>query len=342
VRTFIRIFFGSVLIVSAAACGKGPEQAPAASTGTPAADAAQAEPPKPMPAELPDVLARVNGQDVNKADFEMLVRNMEMSQGPIPEERRDEILRGALDRLITYTVLQQEATARNITVADSDVEAQVKTMQSQFQNQEDFARALEARGMSLDRLRADARVDMVITKMLDAAAAAAEPATDEDVKAFYEKNPDKFQQPEAMRASHILILVDEKADDAARKKARGEIDGILKRARAGEDFAGLAKAHSQDGSAAQGGDLEFFPRGRMVPEFDKAAFALQTGEISDVVTTQFGYHIIKATDRRAAEMVPLEKVSPQVKEYLTNQKKQERADAFVAGLKQKSRIEVLI
>jgi peptidyl-prolyl cis-trans isomerase C len=80
----------------------------------------------------------------------------------------------------------------------------------------------------------------------------------------------------------------------------------------------------------------------MVPEFDKAAFALKNGEISSVVTTQFGYHIIKATDRRPAQTVPLEQVSPQVKQYLTNQKKQERADAFVAGLKQKSRIEVLI
>jgi peptidyl-prolyl cis-trans isomerase C len=196
--------------------------------------------------------------------------------------------------------------------------------------------------MSLDRLRADARLDMVITRMLDAEVATAEPATDAEVKAFYEKNPEKFKQEEALRASHILVMVDEKADDATRKKARAQIDRILKRARAGEDFAELAKAHSQDGSAAQGGDLDFFARGRMVPAFDKAAFALETGEISDVVTTEFGYHIIKATDRRAAQTVPLETVSPQVKQYLTNQKKQERADAFVAGLKQKSRIEVLI
>lgn len=340
-RIVINLVLIPVVVVSAAACRNGREPAPAA-TAAAAAEPAQADPPKPVPAELPDVLARVNGQDVKKADFEMLLRNMELSQGPIPAERRDEILRGALDRLITYTVLQQEAKARNITVADNEVDEQLKTMQSQFPNESDFKKALEARGMSLERLRADARVDMVITKLLESEVATAAPATDDDVRAFYEKNPDKFKQEESMRASHILIMVDQKADEAARKKARAEIDAILKRARAGEDFAKLAKAHSQDGSAAQGGDLDFFARGRMVPEFDKVAFALEPGEISDVVTTQFGYHIIKATDRRAAETVPLEKVSPQVQQYLTNQKKQERADSFVAGLKQKSRIEVLI
>ena len=340
-RIVINLVLIPVVVVSAAACRNGREPAPAA-TAAAAAEPAQADPPKPVPAELPDVLARVNGQDVKKADFEMLLRNMELSQGPIPAERRDEILRGALDRLITYTVLRQEAKARNITVADNEVDEQLKTMQSRFPNEADFKKALEARGMSLERLRADARVDMVITKLLESEVATAAPATDDEVRAFYEKNPDKFKQEESMRASHILIMVDQKADEAERKKARVEIDAILKRARAGEDFATLAKAHSQDGSAAQGGDLEFFARGRMVPEFDKVAFALEPGEISDVVTTQFGYHIIKATDRRAAETVPLEKVSPQVKQYLTNQKKQERADAFVAGLKQKSRIEVLI
>jgi peptidyl-prolyl cis-trans isomerase C len=341
VRILINFVLIPVFVFSAAACRKGTEPVPAA-TAAAAAEPSQAEPPKPMPAELPDILARVNGQDVKKADFEMLVRNMELSQGPIPAERRDEILRGALDRLITYTVLQQEAKARSITVADNEIDEQLKSMRSQFQKEADFKKALEARGMSLDRLRADARVDIVITKMVEAEVATAVPVTDDEVRAFYEKNPDKFKRAESMRASHILIMVDQKADDAARKKARAEIDAILKRARGGEDFSKLAKAHSQDGSAAQGGDLDFFARGRMVPEFDKAAFALKPGEISDVVTTQFGYHIIKATDRRAAETVPLEKVSPQVKQYLTNQKKQERADSFVAGLKQKSRIEVLI
>ncbi len=316
-----------------------------AATGEPAnkdAAAKPAEPAKPMPAELPDVLARVNGQDVKKEDFEMLVRNIEMGNGPIPAERRDEILRQQLERLITYTVLRQEIAKRNISVPDAELDQQINAMRSQFQNEEDFKKALAARSMTIERLRDDARVDMCITRMLDGEVATAAPATDDEVKEFYEKNPDKFKQGEAVRASHILLLVDEKADDVTRKKARAQIDGILARAKKGEDFAELAKAHSQDGSAAQGGDLDFFTRGRMVPEFEQAAFALQPGQISDVVTTQYGYHIIKVTERRAPTMLPLDKVSPQVKQYLTNQKKQQKADAFVADLRKHAKVEVLV
>ena len=99
---------------------------------------------------------------------------------------------------------------------------------------------------------------------------------------------------------------------------------------------------SQDGSASQGGDLSYFARGQMVPEFDKAAFTLKTGDVSDVVTTQYGYHIIKVTDHKQESTVPLEQVNDRVKQFLTGQKKQEKADQFIAGLKQKAKIEVLI
>ena len=340
-RKLITYALACGVLAAPAGCNRNDDQAATAVTGSDA-QATAPDAAKPVPADLPEVLARVNGQDVRKVDFDMLIKNMEMSQGPIPAERRDEILRGALDRLITYTVLQQEAKARNITVPEADVEQRVNTMRSQFPNEDDFKKALEARGMSLDRLRTDARIDMVITSMLDAEVAPAAAASDEEVRQFYEANPEKFTKEEAVRASHILILADKIADEATKKKAREQIDDILKRARAGEDFAALAKAHSQDGSAAQGGDLDFFTRGRMVPEFEKVAFAMKVGEISEVVTTQYGYHIIKATDRRGAETVPLDEVSPQVKEFLTAQKRQERAEAFINGLKQKSRIEVLI
>jgi peptidyl-prolyl cis-trans isomerase C len=270
----------------------------------------------------------------------MLVKNMEMSQGPIPAEKRDEILRGALDRLIEYTVLQQEAKDRKLTVAEAEVDERLKGMQSQFPKEEDFRKALEARGMSLERLRADARVDMIINKMLDAEVATAPPATDQEVRAFYEKNPEKFKQEEAVRASHILILADEKADEATRKKARSQIDAILKRARAGEDFAKLAQAHSQDGSAAQGGDLDFFTRDRMVPPFSQAAFALKIGEISDVVTTQFGYHVIKLTERRPAEQATFDESKPRIEAQLQEERRQAAVEALVTEVRGKAKIKV--
>jgi peptidyl-prolyl cis-trans isomerase C len=196
--------------------------------------------------------------------------------------------------------------------------------------------------MTLDSLRKDARVDLSVTKLMDAETAALPGPSDLEARAFYDKNPDKFKQDESVRASHILIRVDEKADAATKKKARAEIESVLKQAKAGADFGKLAQEHSQDGSAAQGGDLNYFAKGQMVPAFDKVAFELKPGQLSGVVTTQFGYHVIKVVDHKPARVIPFEESTQQIKEFLGNEKKQQHQDAFIAALKKKAKIEVLV
>jgi peptidyl-prolyl cis-trans isomerase C len=351
----------SILLALTIVCGVGCRKAPAASSTVAAAppagrtaqagQAAQpgtAAPPapaaaKPMPAQLPDVLARVNGEAVTKAEFDRLIKNLEVSANQsIPAGRRDEVLRKALDQLVTYTVLTQETRARRVTITDADIDGQIKQMQSQFPSEQEFKKALAARGMTLERLRSDARIDLGINKMMEAETSTQPPPTDAQVREFYDKSPDKFKQEEAVRASHILFKVDEKADDSTRKNVLAEAQAVLKQARDGSDFAELARKHSADGSAAQGGDLNFFTKGQMVPAFDQVAFALKPGEMSDVVTTQFGYHIIKVTERRPPSTVPFDQVSARIREYLTGQRKQERAQAFIESLKQKAKIEVLV
>jgi peptidyl-prolyl cis-trans isomerase C len=287
------------------------------------------------------VLARVNGQPVTKADFERLLKNIEANRGPIPAERRDEILRAALDQLITYTVMKQEAAARKLPVTDLDLDNRVKDMQGKMTS-EQFNKALADRNTSAAQLRSDARVDMMIDKMMEGELATTVAATDPEAKDFYDKNPDKFRQGEAVRASHILIMANEKADDATKKAARARIDAIHKRVKAGEDFAKLAKENSGDGSKDQGGDLGFFQKGQMVPPFEAAAFALKPGEISDVVTTPFGYHIIKLAERKEASTVPYEQVKNQIIEYLSSQKKQQRVNSFIEEAKKRAKIEVLV
>ena len=196
--------------------------------------------------------------------------------------------------------------------------------------------------MTPDSLRKDARVDLSVTKLMEAETAALPGPSDLEAKDFYTKNPDRFKQEESVRASHILIRVAEEADAATKKKARAEIDACLKQAKSGADFAKLAQQHSQDGSAAQGGDLNYFAKGTMVPAFDKVAFELKPGQISDVVTTQFGYHIIKVADHKPGRTVPFEESSAQIKQFLTQEKKQKHQDTYIEGLKKKSKIEVLI
>lgn len=334
-------------LAAAASCRKPPsaQSNTAATSGTPAKPAQTPDsppaPPKPVPAQLPDVLARVNGEPVTKTDFDRLVRNIEIGNGPIPAERRDQVLRNLLDQLITYTVMTQEAKAKNVTVTDGEIDERIKQMRGPASDA-DFQKALEARHMSADQLRTDAKVQLTIEKMMEAQVASVSTATDTEAREFYDKNPEKFKQGDTVRASHILLRVDPNAPEPAKKQARTRIAGLLKRARSGADFAVLAKQHSQDGSAQQGGDLGYFERGEMVPAFSEAAFSLAPGQISDVVTTQFGFHIVKVTDRKPAARVPYEQVSRQIVEYLSSQKKQERATQVVDEAKKRARIEVLI
>jgi peptidyl-prolyl cis-trans isomerase C len=345
VKTRLPIVVAALLAVTAAGCRKAPEPeqsaaqtpAPAGGTETPAPP-----PPKPMPAELPDILARVNGEPVTKADFDRLLKNIESSgRGAIPAERRDEILRSALDQLVTYNVMKQEAAARGLTVSDAEIDQQLQQMQKQFPSEAEFKKALDVRNTTVAQLKSDARVDMSIDKMMQAELATTI-ATEAEAKEFYDKNPDQFKQAESAQASHILIMADEKADEATKKAARAKIDSVYKRVKAGEDFAKLARENSQDGSAQQGGDLGEFTRGQMVPAFDEAAFKLKPGEVSEVVTTQFGYHIIKLTSKKDPTTYPYEQVKPKIVEVLTNRKKQEKVNAFIEAMKKKAKIEVLV
>lgn len=315
---------------------------PAADAST-AADAPLAakppEPPKPVPATIPTVVARVNGEDVAKADFDRLLKQMETQAGQaVPAARRDEIYRAVVDQLVTYTALVQETRARGVEVSEAEAkevsDARLGELRKQMPDEAAFKKALAERNMTVERLRADIRKDLAINKMLEAALSGAAAVTDADVKDFYDKNPDEFT---GVRASHILIKT-EGLDDASKKTARATIDDVLKQAKAGGDFGELAKKHSSDGSAQQGGDLGFFTKGRMVPEFSNAAFKLQPGQISDVVETQFGYHIIKVTERKD---VPIAEASEKIRGFLASRKRDEQQQAFVASIKNKSKIEVL-
>jgi peptidyl-prolyl cis-trans isomerase C len=341
-----------ILVISAAPACRKPAQSEAKANDKPATAAAAqpaaaetapaakpAEPPKPVPETIPPVVARVNGLDVPKSDFDRLVKQMEMQAGqPVPPNRRDEVYRAVLEQLVTYTALVHETKARKIDVTPAEAkqvsDAKIAELRQQIPDPKAFNKALADRNMTLERLRADIRNDIAINKMMQAEVANAPAVSDADVREFYDKNPNEFS---GLRASHILIRPSG-FDEDSKKKAKAQAEDILKQARAGGDFAELARKHSADGSAQQGGDLGFFTKGSMVPAFADAAFALKPGEISNVVETQFGFHIIKAVERKD---VPMEEATTKIREFLTAKRRDERQQAFVSEVKNRSRIEVL-
>ena len=332
------------LIVALVVCGCSRTATEAATPAKAEASQTAAATPKPVPAELPDVLARVNGETVTKSDFDRAVQAVEArAGGPIPADQRDRVLRGVLDQLIGYKVLAQETKARNIAVPDAEIDARINQIRGQFPNEEAFTAMLAQRKLTLEQVKSDARQDMAISKMIDAEIAATIAVKPEQVTDFYAKNPDQFKEGESVRASHILIAVPKGADAAAKAQARAKAEGVLKDVKAGKDFAALAKEHSADpGSAAQGGDLGFFQQGQMVGPFNDAAFSLAPGSISDLVETDFGFHIIKVVEKKPGRTIPLEDVKPQVEQYLQQMNRQEQTEAFVNGLRAKGKIEVLI
>jgi len=340
-------------VVALCACSKTPAAAteasaaapsPQSSTTPPAAALLGQEPAKPVPAQLPDVLARVNGEAVNKTEFDRAVSALEARNGgPVPAQQRDRVLRQVLDQIVDYKLLIQEGRARKIEATDAEVDARMKEIQTQFPTEDAFKQMLTARKTTLEQVRSDIRQDITVQKLIENAIADKVAVKPEQVTDFYSKNPDQFKQPERVRASHILIMVPKGSDDAAKTAARTKAADILKDVKAGKDFAALAKQHSQDpGSAPKGGDLGFFQQGQMVGPFNDVAFKLTPGQVSDLVETEFGFHIIKVAEKQAARTVPLDEVRPQLEQYLERTNREQQTDAFVNGLKTKGKIEILI
>ena len=324
--------------------------APAASAqSTPAAQAATPQVPepapaaKPVPPQLPEIVARVNGEAITGKDLDDAVRAIAGRAGPIPPDERDRVFRGVLDNMIGYRLMIQEAKARKIVISDSDVDAQVAQIRAQFPNEAQFQQALTAQKTTLEAVRNDTREGMSADKLVESEIAGKVAVKPEAVADFYQKNQDKFQQGPRVRASHILIGIPQNADAATKQQAKAKADALLKDLKSGKDFAATAKANSQDpGSAPNGGDLGYFEQGQMVPPFEQAAFALKPGEMSEIVESQFGYHIIKVADRQDSRVVPLDEAKGQIEEFLSQQNRHAQTELFVNALRAKAKIEILI
>ena len=180
-------------------------------------------------------------------------------------------------------------------------------------------------------------------KLLDQEITPTVSVQDKDIKVFYDQNLERFKESDSIRASHILIAIPPNASATDKQQARAKADAVLKKVQNGADFAQLARTESQDrGSAENGGDLGFFGKGQMVPPFEAAAFNLKPGEVSPIVETQSGFHIIKQQEQRAARTTPLAEVNQQIAQYLRAQQGEEKTAAFVEQLKAKAKVELYV
>jgi peptidyl-prolyl cis-trans isomerase C len=334
----VAVLLGSLL--PSLGCKKPAPPTPAAAATAPGAPVVA----KPMPAQIPPVVARVNGETIQKWEFDDAVRRIEARAGsPMPVEKRDELLRGVLDQLVAYHLIAQESRARKMGASDADVDARVAQIKGSFPNEDAFQKGIAAQGLTIEQVRTQARMSLDVAKFLETEVAAKVAVTDVEVDAFYKQNLDRFKQADSVHARHILIGVPQNATADAKKQARVAAQAVVGQLKRGAPFEDVAKKMSSDtGSAQNGGDLGFFPKGQMTPAFEKAAFALKPGETSGIVETPFGFHIIRVLERRDARTAPFEEVSGQIKEFLTQGQREKKLEAFVTQIKTKAKIEILV
>jgi len=291
------------------------------------------------------VLAKVNGVAITRGDRDRALQEI-LAQGggrggqqPTPE-MMPQMENAALDQLINIEVLYQKGKKLTVKDLEQKVDEKVGQTRKQFPSQADFEKALKGANITENKLKDLARRNIVIDNLMQKEVFSKITVTEADAKKFYDDNPDKFKMPERTQASHILISADQKATPEDKKKAKEKAEAIRKRVAKGEDFAAVAKAESNCPSAAKGGDLGYFGKGQMVPEFEKAAAALKLGELSDVVESPFGYHIIKVMDRKPADTVKFAEVKDKIEDYLKSQKAQKPMTDYVDKIKKEAKVEI--
>lgn len=289
------------------------------------------------------VVATVYGQEIKdsqvKARQQHVISGMVRS-GKVPAQQAAMLMgmvrQQALDMMINEALLEHDMKAKNLKITqayiDSRAQQEVDKILKRYNwSLEQFKQQVQKQ-MKISyeqfvqqmKTNPDFLADARLTYVLELNYKDQLKVSDQEVSQYYKENPDKYKSPEQVRASHILLKT-QGMDDTGKKEAKTKIDKIMADAqKPGADFAALAQTHSDCPSKSKGGDLDFFSKERMVPPFSKAAFATEAGQIhAEIVETQFGYHIIKVTDKKQGRTIPFAEAKDGVRTTLVNQKKSE-------------------
>lgn len=320
---------------------------------TTASRAAAAEAPAPSattqaaaeavdPTTFPAVVAVVGAAEVSRDE---LVRSAYLLQGrQRTGQARPALPKAAyqrlLDQIIGAKLLYQKAIEQGLVASEAEIDAQVAAAEKRFQNPEAFAQALAADGMTREVLRAEIRETISIRKLVERDVVPTVQVDEAAAKQFYDANPKPFEHPAQYRVAHLLLRVPRDAKPEEKEAARKKAAELLAEAKAGADFAELAKTHSDDASKAAGGLLPWLAAGDTVGPFEQAAMALAPGQLSEVVETDFGFHLIKGVEKRAAGVLPFADVKDRVIQGLRSQQLADSVVRYADELRKSAKIEV--
>lgn len=297
-------------------------------------------------AAKPENVAMVNGKAIPKKVFDrqmmaLQARMAEQGQQVEPSQLKA-MKQHVLNQLIDGELLYQEAKAKGMAVSEKEIAAYIASIKKRFPSEADFKKGLARMHTSESEMKDEVGKSLVIQKFIKTDLLKGITIDDAAAKAFYDSHPQYFKAPEMVKASHILIKVSPTASKAEKDAALKKIKEIEAKAKKGADFAELAKTYSEGPSASRGGDLGYFRRGQMVKPFEDAAFALAPGQMSGIVKTQFGYHLIKVLAKKPGGQIAFETAKDRIKETLLREKSGDIVAQHVKELVKKAKIEKFI
>jgi len=290
--------------------------------------------------------AIVNGERI---PMSALDKEMQVVMARNPELRSKENItalrearKEALDYLVNQELIVQEGKKAELVPKDAEVDAELAKIKQRFPTEDAFTQVLKQQGLTEKVLRGLIERGMIAKKVLDIKIKpTAKSVTDEDIAGYYEEHKEEFVEPEKASARHILLKLSPDSSDEEKAEAKEKLQGILKEAKGGADFAELAKQYSECPSAPQGGDLGYFGRGQMVKPFEDVVFSSEPNQISDIVETQFGYHIILVEDRKQEKPLALENVSGWIKDMLEDKESSIALEKWLKPVREKATIKII-
>lgn len=327
-------------VLAGAACGHAATQ-PALST-----NATNSNPEAAITALFGNpVVVKAKNFEIKRSELDQVVSIARANAASAGQQLPLDYAAQVLDQLVTIQTLLQTATPADQVAGKQEADLQFTNLMKRFPSPEAFERQLTAQGMTLEELRAKATQEAVAKSALKRELNIN--ITDEEARNYYNQHPADFEQPELAHVQHILLMT---IDLATRlplttnmvAAKRQQIDDLRKRILGGADFSLIAKEYSEDpGTKANGGELPEFSRGQMVPEFEATAFALTNNQVSDVVTSQFGFHLIKLLDKKPAKKIDFATADQDIKEGLGRLKIGKLAPAFVKKLRVDEQVEIV-
>ncbi len=305
--------------------------------------------------KIPDIVAKVNDTKIT-SKFVKFRLNLDAQRfgNDIPETEKVKIAKEIIQKEIVRELIFQEGSKQNEKIPDEEIGKEFEKLKKAYKNETEFQVALRQRDLSENDLIKTIRVDLTAQKLLDKQIKGKINIEDSAVQSFYDANKDRFHRPESYHSQHIFIpfvpLEDvqkmgkeelQKQLPQYNEKAKKKIDSVLKELKSGGSFEELAKKYSEDKATSEnGGDLGFIYKGVFDPAFDEAVSKLKKGETSDIVKTDFGYHIIKLKETRPEEDVPFKDVKGEIQKHLFMQEAQKKVGEYIEGLRKKAKIEV--